>query len=100
MPPPTAGERLHGLRKLALGALELLKTLIPTVPRIDVEDDDATSSASRDADVCGRPLPPPTLDGLFVCGRVVQAMRCSRMLAGTCALWILATAFSIFIWAV
>ena len=69
--PAASAVRAQRQRKLAVTALQIGEGAISTVPRIDVDDNDA--AAGRDANVRVRPRFPPPFHLLGVLARIEKA---------------------------
>src|SRR5262245_28279714 len=72
----------RGARQLAVQRLKATQALATAVPRVDVDDQEETSAASRDADAGVRSFSPPLEHQELGVGRVVHAVGCAGVFPG------------------
>jgi hypothetical protein len=82
MPPASAGRESRTLRQSTVVAFKNPETFLPTVARIDIEDDNPARGAGANADVGLRIVVPPLINLLAVERGVFETMAGFRMFAG------------------
>jgi hypothetical protein len=70
----------HGQGRLVL-LQEPVETLLASVARVDVQDDEARNGARGNTDIGVWPLPPPGLDDRLIGGGIFDAVGCTGMFA-------------------